>query len=103
ALPGNGVQITLTADGPVGEPASFATDNPARLAIDFAGVSSSLAQKGVAVGVGAVRSVHAVEAGGRTRVVVNLVSPVGYTIDVQECRYLVKDFGTSQSPKSFTR
>ncbi|MCB1858792.1 MAG: type IV pilus secretin PilQ [Gammaproteobacteria bacterium] len=75
ALPGNSVQITLTAEQPIsGDPNVFTTDNPPRIAIDLFGMSSSLDHKTRDIGVGLAQSVTAIEAGNRTRVVVNLVS-----------------------------
>ncbi|MET0046627.1 MAG: type IV pilus secretin PilQ [Sedimenticola sp.] len=88
-LPGNSVRITLTAEGPVGEPRTFTTENPARIAMDFYGMSSDLAQKNQTIGVGMARSVTAIEAGGRTRVVVSLVSDVGHSIEVQDNKVFV--------------
>ena len=44
-LPGNRVQIKLTLSDPVDEPLSFAIDNPARVALDFPGVSLNLDSK----------------------------------------------------------
>ena len=80
ALPGNRVEIILTTTEPVGEPASFATDNPARIAIDLANTTSALAQKITPIAIGMARSVTAIEAGGRTRVVVNLLEQVPHEI-----------------------
>ncbi len=80
ALPGNRVEIVLTTSAPVGEPVSFTTDNPARIAIDLAGTTSALAQKVTPVAIGMARSVTAIEAGGRTRVVVNLLEQVPHEI-----------------------
>jgi len=73
ALAGNKVQIVVTTASPAGEPLSFTTDNPARIALDLADTQNGLENKNIPVGVGMVRSINAVEAGGRTRVVVNLV------------------------------
>ena len=81
-LPGNSVNITLTADQPLSEPKVFTTDNPARIALDFFGMSSALEKKNIPIGVGLARSVTAVEAGGRTRVVVNLVAQTAHHIKV---------------------
>ena len=81
-LPGNGVRITLEAEQPVDPPRSFTTDNPARIALDFDGMASGLEQKTQTIGVGLTRSVTAVEAGGRTRVVVNLAGSADYKLDV---------------------
>jgi type IV pilus assembly protein PilQ len=81
-LPGNSVNITLTADRQLSEPKVFTTDNPARIAMDFFGMSSALEKKNIPIGVGLARSVTAVEAGGRTRVVVNLVAQTAHNIRV---------------------
>ena len=72
ALPGNRVQVTLTLDEPVDKPASFSTDNPARIAIDLENTSSALPKKSKTIGIGMARSVTAIEAGDKTRVVLNL-------------------------------
>ncbi len=81
-LPGDRVQVVLEMSGPVGEPLSFAIDEPARIALDFPGVSLNLPRKTEDINVGMARSVTAVEAGGRSRVVLSLVKLVPYTIDV---------------------
>ena len=81
-LPGDRVQVVLEMSGPVEEPLSFAIDEPARVALDFPGVKLNLPRKSEDIGVGMARSVTAVEAGGRSRVVLNLVRLVPYTIDV---------------------
>ena len=41
-LPGGDVQINLVTDGLVGDPGSFSTDNPARIALDFFGMREQL-------------------------------------------------------------
>jgi type IV pilus assembly protein PilQ len=82
-LPGDSVLITLTAEGPVDSPQSFTTDNPARLALDFMGMSNGLSKKTQSIGIGMTRSVTAIEAGGRTRVVVNLVDSAPHDITVK--------------------
>jgi len=89
ALPGNRVEIVLTTAEPVGEPVSFTTDNPARIAIDLAGTSSALAQKVTPIAIGMARSVTAIEAGGRTRVVVNLLEQVPHEITPDGNRLVV--------------
>ena len=81
-LPGDRVQVVLDMSGPVDEPLSFAIDEPARVALDFPGVSLNLPRKTEDIGVGMARSVTAVEAGGRSRVVLSLIKLVPYAIDV---------------------
>jgi len=82
-LPGNRVQITLTASGPLTQPTSFTTDHPARIALDFSGVKNGLAKKTHPISVGMARSLTAIEAGSRTRLVINLVSSVPYNISLE--------------------
>ncbi len=84
ALPGNKVQFTLRMSEKVPPPSSFSTDSPARLVMDFPGVSVGLASKSLAVGVGVAHSVNAVEAGNRTRVVFNLNQMVPYEVSQSE-------------------
>ncbi|MEM7251536.1 MAG: type IV pilus secretin PilQ [Pseudomonadota bacterium] len=79
-LPGDRVQVRLKLSQPVKEPLSFAIDNPARVAMDFPGVKLNTPKRTENIGVGIARSVTAVEAGGRTRVVLNLVKMVPYQL-----------------------
>jgi type IV pilus assembly protein PilQ len=80
ALSGNRVQIDLVLSAAPKPPEHFSTDSPARIALDFPGVTSDLKNKTVPVGVGVVHSVVAVEAGDRTRVVINLNESVPYEV-----------------------
>jgi type IV pilus assembly protein PilQ len=83
-LPGNEVQVRLGLSGPPGKPPrSFTIDHPARIALDFADTGLNLADRHRAIGVGPAQSVTAVEAGGRTRVVLNLVRQVPYDLRVE--------------------
>jgi type IV pilus assembly protein PilQ len=79
AAPGGKVDITLQFANPVGEVQAFTTDSPPRIAIDLPGTSNGLTTRRVAIGSGATSAVSAAEAGGRTRVVVDLFRPAGYT------------------------
>jgi type IV pilus assembly protein PilQ len=89
ALPGDRVQIELKLSGAVDEPSSFVTENPARISFDFAGVSSSLGYKTKLIGVGPAHSITALEAGNRTRIVLNLSSLVGYKTEVVDSSVLI--------------
>ena len=84
-LPGERVQLKIElSEAMQGEPLSFTIDNPARIALDFPNTSlGSGASKNQSIDVGVAHSVSAVEAAGRTRVVLNLVKSVPYEIDVQ--------------------
>lgn len=83
SLSGDRVQIKLSTDGTMPQPLSFTIDNPARIAIDLVDTSSNLNSKSLPINLGVAKSVTAVEAGGRTRVVLNLVEMVAYDLDVQ--------------------
>ncbi|GAP66112.1 type IV pilus secretin PilQ/competence protein [Mizugakiibacter sediminis] len=82
ALPGGKIQVTLKFDGGVPEPKVFTTENPPRIALDFAGTSNAWDKRHVDVGTGATAGISAVEAGGRTRVVVDLFRPSSYDTKV---------------------
>ena len=83
SLPGNRVQVKFSMASPATEPLSFTIDNPARIALDFPDTANNLPQRTTQVGVGVARSISAVEARGRTRVVLNLVRLVPYETRVE--------------------
>jgi type IV pilus assembly protein PilQ len=84
ALPGDKVQLRMLMSDNVDVPASFSTENPARISLDFVGVRNELDYKTKLIGVGPVLSVTALEAGNRTRVVINLANMVNHKIDVED-------------------
>jgi len=96
ALPGNQVQIVFTMSQPAAEPLSFTIDNPARVAIDMAGTSNKLEKRSQSVDVGLVKSLTAVEAQGRTRVVMNLTEMAPYETRVEGNKIFV----TLQDPSA---
>ncbi len=84
ALPGNKVQVKLELSGRLSrEPLSFTIDDPARVALDLPDTRLNLPAKSQSIGMGAVHSLSAVEAGGRTRVVLNLAQLVPYDLAVE--------------------
>ena len=84
---GNQLQIQLDLDGQVTDPKIFQTDNPSRIAIDFAGVKSNLAKKSFPINQGAAGTVYVVEAAGRTRVIVNLLEKVPYETKIVDNKF----------------
>ena len=78
ALPGDKVELKLTFDEPVAVPKGYTIEQPARIALDLPGVSSQLGAKNRELGVGNARSVTVVEAGDRTRLIVNLTNLAPY-------------------------
>ncbi|HET7650280.1 MAG TPA: type IV pilus secretin PilQ [Gammaproteobacteria bacterium] len=82
-LTGDRVQLTLKLSGTAPKPLTFTVNQPARLALDLDNTGLALKNRKTDVSVGAVNSVVAAEAGGRTRVVVNLSTLVPYNIATQ--------------------
>ena len=80
SLGGEQLEVTLHMAGDNVEPGSFTIDNPARIALDLPGTKSNLRSKNIDVGIGSARNISAVEAGGRTRVVINLARLIPYKI-----------------------
>ena len=97
ALPGDKVQISLSFSESIKEPLSFSINNPARVALDFPGVELNLTRKTQTIGVGMARSVTAVEAAGRTRVVLNLIKLVPYEVKVSGNKVVITLDGASAS------
>ncbi len=83
SLPGERVQIKLVFSEILpNEPLSFSVDNPARVVIDLPNISLNLSKKSQTIGIGMANSLNAVEAKGRSRVVINLTRSVSYSVDV---------------------
>ena len=70
-------------------PAGFVVQAPARIALDFPGVSSDLPRNAVDLNHGNLRTAHIVQAADRTRIVLNLNQPTNYKAEVQGRSLLV--------------
>ena len=88
-LPGNKQQLALTLSGPAQTPKTFTIDNPARIALDLPDTSNGLEDRRIAISSGLLQNVTTVEAGGRTRVVINLTALTPYTTSVRGNQLLV--------------
>lgn len=64
-------------------PAGFVVQSPARIALDFPGVSSGLASGTVELNQGNLRVANVAQTTDRTRVVLNLNRPTGYRTELQ--------------------
>jgi type IV pilus assembly protein PilQ len=64
-------------------PAGFSIQAPARIALDFPGISNAMGRSTVDMNVGNLRSANVIQAGERTRVVLNLKVPASYKADIQ--------------------
>ncbi len=78
SAPDGTTEITIKLAAPPSAPRAFATDSPPRIAVDFEDTQNGLTERRINVGSGAAASVSAVEAGGRTRVVVELFHPAAF-------------------------
>jgi type IV pilus assembly protein PilQ len=66
-----------------GIPAGFAIQAPARIALDIPGATNGLGRSTVEINQGNLRSVNVVQAGERTRLVLNLKSAAAYKAQLQ--------------------
>jgi len=70
-------------------PTGFAIQSPARIALDFPGVANAMGRSTVEINQGNLKSVSVVQAGERTRVVLNLKQPAAYKVEIQGKSLLV--------------
>ena len=64
-------------------PTGFSIQTPARIALDFPGIGNSMGRNAVEMNLGNLRSANVVQAGERTRVVLNLKASTSYKADIQ--------------------
>ncbi len=64
-------------------PTGFSIQTPARIALDFPGVGNALGRTAVDLNLGNLRSANVVQAGDRTRVVLNLKAATAYRSEIQ--------------------
>ncbi len=80
-------------------PSGFSIQAPARIALDFPGVSNAMGRSTVDVNQGNLRSISVVQAGDRTRVVLNLKQPTAYKAQIQgKSLLVVLDSAVAASP-----
>lgn len=70
-------------------PTGFSIQAPARIALDFPGVTNSMGRSTIDVNQGNLKSVSVVQAGERTRVVLNLKQAAAYRTEIQGKSLLV--------------
>ncbi len=83
-------------------PTGFAIQSPARIALDFPGVSSAVGRSNIDINQGNIKTVSVVQAGERTRVVLNLKYPTAYTAEIQGKSLLVVLSAVSPSTPAAT-
>ena len=76
---GGSIVVKITLRQPLANPpAGFTINNPPRIAFDFPNTENALGKTAQEVGDGDLRNMNIVQAGGRTRVVMNLSKALGY-------------------------
>ncbi len=90
ALQGGAEVVRIELSEPLAAvPAGFAIQSPARIALDFPGTVSALGRSLVEVNQGNLKSINVVQAGNRSRVVLNLKQATGYRAELQGKSVLV--------------
>ena len=102
ALPGGQFEIRLNLDEAVGDDVStYTIEEPARIIVDFPDTRSNLEQKRYNLPDGNATSVLILEAGARTRMVINMVNLSPYEVDSSGREFSViigQDTGGSYTP-----
>lgn len=78
SLSGNRLELRLLTSGAASEPLAFTIDNPARISLDLQNTTLGLDKRRKDVNIGPLSTILAAEAGGKTRVVLNLDKMVPY-------------------------
>ncbi len=89
-LPGDRVAVVMTLSSAAPEPQVFATENPARVAIDLPQTGNALPSRLQRINVGNARSIAVAETADRTRVVIELNKLSTYNVQVEGNRVLVE-------------
>jgi len=80
---GGNIVVRITLKQPLANPpAGFTISSPPRIAFDFPGTANALGKNMQEVGDGDLRNMNIVQAGDRTRLVMNLSKPLGYDTKV---------------------
>ena len=67
----------------VAVPTGFSIQTPARIALDFPGIGNAMGRTAVDMNLGNLRSANVIQAGERTRVVLNLKAATAYKAEIQ--------------------
>ena len=87
----SGVEVIRinTAQPLTAVPTGFTIQSPARIALDFPGVANAIGRNAVDINEGNLRSANVVQAGDRTRVVINLKQSAAYEAKIEGNTLLV--------------
>jgi type IV pilus assembly protein PilQ len=101
-LPGERIEVRATFSEPPSQPKGYAIEQPARIVLDFDNVDSSLPQKKYPLSFGNAQSAVVLEAGNRTRFIMNLTSPSTYSTSI-EGNTLIAIIDGSKGSKAYVR
>ena len=96
SLADENVEIVIEFEHAPSEPLSFTTDNPARIALDFADTNLAIKERFQDVNIGETKTINSVQSKGRSRVVVNLSSMQEYQTEVKDNLFIMR-IGQSES------
>ncbi len=95
------VLVRVTLKSPLAAaPGSFTIANPARIAFDFPGTNNGLGRNSQDIGEGVLRSLNVVQAGDRTRLVLNLRNMVSYETKIDGSNLLITLAATAGAPQA---
>ncbi|MFK3739678.1 type IV pilus secretin PilQ [Massilia sp. TN1-12] len=86
---GNVVLNVTMKEAPARAPIGFSITNPARIALDFGATANATGKTSQDINLGDVRGVNLVQAGERTRLVLNLQRPLNYATAIEGRSVLV--------------
>ncbi len=90
ALQGGGVLVKIGLKRPIQSvPAGFTINNPPRIVLDFPNTANGLGKKTIAVDGSMLYSMDVVQAGDRTRLVLNLARPGSYETHIDKGQLLL--------------
>ncbi|MFS2208308.1 AMIN domain-containing protein, partial [Variovorax sp. Varisp36] len=95
------IQIDL-AQSLAAVPSGFSVQSPARIALDFPGVASDVGRAAIEVNQPNLRSINVVQAGERSRVVLNLRQPTPYKAEIRgnSLRVTLQTVAGTRSPET---
>jgi len=86
SLPGGRLQIDVHSSGLLPAPRIFRTSSPDRIVLDFFGARTRLPASVIEIGRGAIESIMMAQDEQRSRMVINLISPVDFASDAADNR-----------------
>lgn len=89
SMPSDVVRVDFTFANRVSKPSYFATEEPARIIVDFPNTTLNLLPTEKQLPVGVLRNYEAIEADGKTRVVFNLTNYEKYNVQIHGMHVLL--------------